>query len=82
MNFEQATKTVLDLAISKSIRLAVGGSGRKIEIEPGVWVDYGQWQLEQQREKRFWEGREISEEDRAANIARLRQAIDENLRWR
>ncbi len=44
---------------------------RMIEIEPGVWVDYLEWETEQNREERYWEGREVSPEDRAANLRKL-----------
>ncbi len=49
-----------------------------IEIEPGVWVDYLEWQVAQSRERRWWEGQSVREEDKQANIRRLREIVAEN----
>lgn len=51
---------------------------RKIEIEPGVWIDYLEWEVAQKREKRWWDGYEMSEEDRQANLKRLNELYIEH----
>ncbi|MDE2107532.1 MAG: hypothetical protein KGL39_60625 [Patescibacteria group bacterium] len=51
---------------------------REIEIEPGLWIDYDEWQVAQNRDQRYWATRSVSDEDRAANIKRLQQAFKDN----
>lgn len=44
---------------------------RMIEINPGVWIDYLEWETAQKREKRFWEGRVIPEDERIACLRKI-----------
>ena len=51
---------------------------RKIEIEPGVWVDYAKWREQQESDKRYWDRYSVSDEDRTLNVKRLQQAFEDN----
>lgn len=50
---------------------------RKIEINPGEWIDYDTWIMDQKCDKRDWAIYHVTEEDRAVNIKRLQQIIAE-----